>query len=233
LLETPRLETVTSIFAKRTLATVSWEPVANEDPEHVILRNTSLYALGLFGNEETQLFALEKFQAFLSDEMSLHQDLRGTIYALAVWAQDENYGKVLELYKNIQIQEEKVKFLGALARSKNKTLLLQTLDYTLSSEVSFSNLVYVFSSLSRNPYAKDLTVDWIRDHWSVLVQNSGGMGDMILRYILKYIIPQFGVGREQLVYDFLDSMKETALQKTFEQIKEELKIHSKLVQRNK
>jgi tricorn protease interacting factor F2/3 len=233
LLETPRLREVASILAKRALQKVSREPVEHEDPEHVILRNTALYALGLFGDAETEQFALEKFQAFLSDETSLHSDLRGTIYALAVWAKDENYSKVLELYKQTPIQEEKAKFLSALARSKNRTLLLQTLDYALSTEVSFSNLVYVFSSLSRNPYAKDLAIDWIRSHWDVMVQSGGGMGDMILRFVLKYIIPQFGVGREDLVYEFLGGVKGVSLQKTFEQLKEELEIHSRLVERNK
>jgi aminopeptidase N len=233
LLEKATIAEVASQLAHSALQRIAWEPVADEDPEHVVLRNVCLYALGLFGNEQTYQFALDKFAAFLEDESRLHQDLRGTIYALAVWAADENYGKVLELYKKTEVQEEKAKFLAALARTRNRTLLLQTLDYALSTEVSFSNTVYIFSSLSRNPAAKDLTVDWIRGHWEALVQSGGGMAEMILRYILKYTIPQFGIGREKLVEEFLGSVKGVGLQKTFEQIKEELEIHSRMVERNK
>jgi tricorn protease interacting factor F2/3 len=226
-----QLQEVATRISHAALCNVSREPVEGEDSEHVILRNSALHALGLFGHVGTVAFALEKFEAFLNEEGSLHQDLRGTIYALAVWASEDNYQAVLDLYKKTQIQEERTKFLSALARTKDKSLLLQTMDYSLSTEVSFSNVVYIFASLSRNPYAKDLAVDWVIRNWENLVVAGGGMGDMILRRILKFVIPILGIGRQEEIAQFLGGVNGMTLERTFEQVKEELEIHSRLVKR--
>ena len=64
---------------------------------------------------------------------------RGIIYGLAIEAKEEHYHTVLSLYKQATIQEERAKFLSALARSRNKALLQQTLDFSLSSDVNFSH----------------------------------------------------------------------------------------------
>ena len=71
------------------------------------------------------------------------------------------------------------------------------MDFSLTSEVSYSNLYYVIGSAGRNPNAKELVVDWLIENWAVLVKNGGGGSDMLLRHILKMIIPVSGVGREE------------------------------------
>lgn len=232
-LQKERLETLALEFAFRALKLVNLIPQKGEDPEYVILRNLTLFTLSIFNHKETMEFGREQFTAFLADEKSLHQDLRGIVYGLAVWEDDKNYERVLDLYKKSTIQEERAKFLSALCRSRNETLLRKTLDYSMSSEVSYSNIIYFFAALSRNPYARRLSIDWLIANWSTLVANGGGIADMLLRRILKLIVPSFGVGREGEIRKFLNSIKLVSLKKTTEQVMEELEVHSRFVRRNR
>ncbi|MBU4099026.1 M1 family metallopeptidase, partial [Patescibacteria group bacterium] len=232
-LQKERLESITKEFALRALELVKRQPQNGEDPENVVLRNNALFTLSLFNHKETLKFGREQFLAFLSDEKSLHQDLRGVVYGLAVWESDVNYAKVLDLYRKSTIQEERAKFLSALCRTKNEILLRKTMDYSLSKEVSYSNIIYFFAALSRNLYARRLSIDWLIANWDVLVANGGGIADMLLRRVLKLIVPSFGIGREDEMRKFLDSIKMVSLKKTVEQVMEELEIYSRFVKRNR
>ncbi|MBU3979672.1 hypothetical protein KKE68_08335, partial [Patescibacteria group bacterium] len=70
-------------------------------------------------------------------------------------------------------------------------------------------------------------------NWDVLVANGGGIADMLLRRVLKLIVPSFGIGREDEMRKFLDSIKMVSLKKTVEQVMEELEIYSRFVKRNR
>ncbi len=232
-LQKERLETLTKEFALGALELVNRLPQKGEDPEHVVLRNSALFALSLFNHKEMLEFGREQFSAFFTDEKSLHQDLRGVVYGLAVWDSDENYAKVIDLYRKSTIAEERAKFLSALCRSRNETLLRKTLDYSMSTEVSYSNIIYFFAALSRNPYARRLSIDWLIGNWDTLVANGGGIADMLLRRVLKLIVPSFGIGREEEIRKFLNGIKMVSLKKTVEQVMEELEIYSRFVKRNR
>lgn len=232
-LQKQRLQADACEFALASLELVNRLPQKREDLDHVVLRNLALFVLSLFNHKETLAFAREKFSVFLVNEASLHPDLRAVIYGLAVWDDDENYAKVLDLYRKTTIQEERVKFLSALARTRNEELLRKTLDYSKSSEVSYANIVYIFASLSKNPYARRLSIDWLIANWDILVANGGGMADMLLRRILKLIVPSFGVGREEEMRKFLTNIKNVNLKRTCEQVMEELEVYSRFVKRNR
>lgn len=232
-LQKERLEILTKDFALRALELVDRQPQKGEDPDRVILRNLALFSLSILNHKETLRFGSEQFLTFLEDEKSLHQDLRGVVYGLAVWGDDENYHKVLDLYRKSNIAEEQVKFLSAMCRTRNETLLSKTMDFSMSKDVSYANITYIFASLSRNPYARRLSIDWLIGNWDTLVANGGGIADMLLRRVLKLIIPSFGIGREEEVREFLDGIKSVNLKKTVEQVMEELEIHSRFVKRNR
>lgn len=231
-----RSETLNGVmieFAEHSLGLVNIQPQKGENPENVVLRNLALYVLSLFDHKETFIFVKEQFKAFLGDEASLHQDLRATIYGLAVRGSDQNYEIALDLYRKTTIKEERVKFLSALAVTKNKKLLKRTLDFSLSDEVSFSDIVYIFASASRNPQAIDLVGDWLMENWDTLVKNGGGIADMLLRHILKLVVPVSGVGREDKLKKFLFGVKNVKLEKTFEQVIEEMEVYSRFVRFNR
>ncbi|MFH1720062.1 MAG: M1 family metallopeptidase [Patescibacteria group bacterium] len=232
-LQKERLKTLTREIALRSLKLTGWQPLRGEDPEYVVLRSQALFILSLFNHKETLKFGREQFLAFLADEKSLHQDLRAVIYGLAVWDSDDNYHKVLDLYRKSTVQEERAKFLSALCRTRNETLIRKTMDYSLSKEVSYSNIIYFFAALSRNPYARRLSIDWLIANWDTLIANGGETVGMLLRRILKLIVPSFGIGREEEIRKFLNRIKSLNLKQTVGQVMEEMEIYSRFVKRNR
>jgi len=219
-------------LSQKALEHIAHEPVENEHPTKAYLRNTALYTLSLFDHHQTKQFVLEKFSQFALDTHSLHPDLRGSIFALAVWSDDSHYDTVLTYYRNSDIQEEKAKYLHALGNTKNKKLLSDTLDYCLSPEVRFTHIFYVLSAVCRNPYGTELTLDWLFANWETVLITSKGIAHMILRRILQMVIPVCGIGREEEVEQFMKKYQTKSLEKTFEQIWEELQINSKFVKHN-
>lgn len=227
------LATLTKEFALRSLDFAGRLPQKEEDPDNVVGRNLALFVLSLFDHKETLDFGKKQFNAFLEDEKSIHPDLRAVVYGLAVWADDGNYEEVLDLYRKSGVAEERMKFLSALGRTRNKDLLRKTLDYSVSSEVNFANIIYIFASLSRNPYARDISIDWLLMNWDSLVANGGGIAYMVLRRVLKLVVPSFGIGREEEIRRFLKRIGNINLKKTVEQVMEELEIYSRFVKRNR
>ena len=78
---------------------------------------------------------------------------------------------MISLYRKAQTQEEKIRFLGALANFKEEKLLTKTLAFTLSKEVRTQNLFVPISRMIANPYGRDLVWHWIKKNWKYLVKN--------------------------------------------------------------
>lgn len=230
LLDSKEVREIASIFCKNVLATTGYEPKENETPLEAALRLSALSCLSLFDDKETLNFALEKFAKYLKEE-SLHPDLRSFVYSSAVWADDGNYPIVLELYKKNEIQEEEMKLLSALAKTKNKDYINKTLIYSLGKEVRFAQLPYVTSSAADNPFARSIALDWLMKNWKELIEETRRGG--ILRNVIKTIIPYCGIGREIEVERFFEQNKVPEVEKTLAQAFERMRINSRFVRKYK
>ena len=220
-------------FSKKALKKVKYEPKKNENILDAYLRNTALAFLTLLNDKKVSQFVNKQFINYLKNEKSLHPDLRGVIYSCSVWINDSNHQIIRNFYRTSLVQEEKAKFLMALGNSKNKKLIQETLEYALSKEVPFAFLPYGVSSAARNPYAREITLDWLMMSWGELVKRSGGLGSMLLRRILQAVIPICGIGQEKKVEKFLNKNKIPGLERTVEQVLERLRINSRFVSKYK
>ncbi len=218
-------------LAKNALNSTGFSPRLQENPHINYLRNSALYALSLFDDKEVTQFALESFKKGLVDKTSIHPDIKGTIYALAVWSDDSHYETVQTHYRDTLMQEEKAKYLSALGNSKNKQQLSDTLEFCLTPEVRFAHILYVIAGISRNPHGRELVVDWLITNWEKLIQSGSGM-HMIIRHMLKMIVPICGINKEDEIRAFLTKQHIPTLDKTFAQIQEELTINSNFVRQN-
>ncbi len=210
---------------------VGYSPQQEENILETYLRVACLSSLTLFGDKKVAKFLEEQFMLFLKDEKLLHPDLRTVTYAAAVWFDEVNYQVVKNLYKTSSVQEEKAKLLSALGYTKKENLIQETLEYTLSKDVPFSFLPYAISSIARNPFAKEIALNWLVEYWPELVNRSGGLANMLVRRVLQSVIPICGIGREKEVENFLKKNKIKGLEKTVDQIFEELIINSRFVKK--
>lgn len=217
-------------FASKSLKLTSWEPKENEDINITHLRNIALSSLSSFDDKKTQEFITKKFEIFMKTK-ALHPDLRGVVYSGVVWQKDFYHEKIKELFEKSRVQEEKVKLLMALGYSKNALLIRKTFDYGLSERVRFSDFFYLVAAASRNRYGTEVAYDWVVKNWDIIKKKTGGHYTVLLRRMLKMIVPAGAIRKVNDAITFLETHKIVGLERTYEQVKEELLINSRLVQK--
>jgi tricorn protease interacting factor F2/3 len=220
-------------FSAKAIGRVGYEPKISESVLDSFLRVSAISALSMFENQNARDFVINKFKRLLKNKKNLHPDIRGLIYAEAVWADEKNYIKALGLYRTAETEEEKVSLLSALANVKNKTLIRKTLDFSLTREVRFTNIFYVMSRVSNNPIAGNVALEWLFKNWDEAHKRAGGLGAPISKRIIEYIIPECGISRETEIRSFFDKKDMRGLEKTLSQVLERLKINTRLVEKYK
>ena len=219
-------------FASKSLKLTGANPKEKEDINITHLRNTALSSLSSLDDKKTQEFIRNKFEIFVKTKV-LHPDLRGAVYSGAVWQKDFYHGKIKELFEKSTVQEEKAKLLMSLGNSKNAHLIRKTLDYGLTGRVRFSDLFYLIAAVSRNRFATEEAYDWCVRNWDIIKKKTGGHSTVLLRRMLKMIVPIGAVRKVNDAITFLETHRIVGLERTYEQVKEELLINSRLVKRLK
>ncbi len=216
-------------FTKKSLEITGFDPKKSERTFDTFLRSMALSCLSQLNDKEVVEFLDKKYDEYLLKPELLHPDLKTAVFQNAVWSHPENYEKIMELYKKSNIQEEKLKFLSALTNSKLEVKIKETLNFCLTSEVRFANVFYALNAGAKNPYAKEVVLDWMIHNWDEFGKRVGGHGGTLLRRFVKIVVPICGIGNEDKVNKFIHENKIPGLEKTFEQIWEELEINSKFV----
>lgn len=218
-------------LAKAALQKTGYEPNDKEDVRMTDLRNVALSALIQTGEVDGLAYVAMKFKNYLKNNKTLHPDLKSVVYAGAVAADKRYYEKVKQLYLHADAEEERVKLLNALTSAQDRLLLKSTLVFSLSSEVRFSNMLYVLAGASGNKIGKDLVYSWFMKNWEELKSRTGGHSKTILRRLMKIVLPICGIEHEDEVKLFLQKNPIIGLEQTYLQIVEELRINAAFVHR--
>jgi len=216
-------------FSKKALRNIGYTPEKDENPKVTALRNGSLSALSFFDDGEVSAFILKKFTGFISGNKTIEPDLRGIVYSGVVWHNEVYYETVKKMYMRSHVIEEQVKLLMAMGNVKSPKHIKKTLDFALSSEVRFANILYVIVSVSRNPYGKNVVFGWVKENWKELNSRTGGHANTLLRRILKTVIPVSCAHNETEALAFLDENPTSGLEQTYKQIKEELRVYARFM----
>jgi aminopeptidase N len=216
-------------LAQKALEQVGYEPRQTDSSYDVFLRSSVLSTLSFFNDQAVTTLLTKKFNEYLKDEKKVAPDLRGVVFGNAMRSNESNYEKLIKLYEESDIQEEKVKFLSALTQSRNPATVEKVLNYCLGPQVRFGNVFYALHGAAENPAAEKVTFEWMVHNWEEFKNRVGGHGGTLLRRFVKIVIPTCGVGKEDEVRKFLDANAMEGLERTYEQVWEELQINSKFV----
>lgn len=159
------------------------------DENSSILRGTVAARLALV--DET--FASQmggEFKKFAS----VQPDMREAV-ALGYARSTNDFDGITRGFKEANSDEDKSRFLDALACFTDPGLLRRALDFSLSGEVKKQDAFRVLLSSTANPQAKDVAFTWLQQNLERLHSYYKGSG--ILTGVLGHIIPILGVGRVQ------------------------------------
>ncbi len=224
-----RAKEILEILSNSIIKQHGMKPESEEELSVSTARNTAIASLVLFEDEKITQFVEKTFLASLKNDAILHKDIKGVVYASAIWIDDQYYSIVHELYRKKEIQEEKIKLLSALGNSQNPKRVEQTLAYILTDEVRLSDYFYPIVTASVNPKAKEITYRWLIGNWEAILQKLGFVTVMYMRKTLKFIVPECAIGKEQEIRLFLQEHKIAGLDKTYAQVLEELEVNTRFV----
>ena len=87
--------------------------------------------------------------------------------------QDE-FGKLIRMYKEEDNQQEKERLGRALGQFKNASLLKKTLEFSTSQYVRYQNTLGIISAVWRNPKGRYLAWEFVKKKWKLLKDRYAG-----------------------------------------------------------
>ncbi|WKT58957.1 M1 family aminopeptidase [Candidatus Nitrosotenuis chungbukensis] len=115
------IKEITHDFLKTVFAKIGWDAKKGEPYTNALLRGFVIGALGKLDDEEITVEAQKRFAAYLKNPLSLNPDLQDAVFSVVAWSGDsKTYQKMLDLYKKVKTQEEKLDSLGRFATLRTK-----------------------------------------------------------------------------------------------------------------
>jgi tricorn protease interacting factor F2/3 len=159
----------------------------NNDDSSAMLRGTVAARLAVLDND----FA-SKLAADFSHYGEVSPDMKGAV-AISYATFTNNYDAILKAFRESASDEDKDRFLQAMAHFTKTGLLQRTLEFTMSGEVRRQDVIGVILATAGNPYCKDLTWNFIKAHIQKIEELYQSTG--ILSGALLSLIPILGIGR--------------------------------------
>ena len=220
-------------FFRKLFDKLGWEPQEGEKHTTALLRSLVISSLGRLGDEEILTEANRRFKEFLKNPDSLKPDLRGTVYSLVAWSGDKKiYDLLLQLYRKAQMQEEKLRFLGALCSFQDENLLAKSLQFALSKEVRSQNFHVPVMRVSGNPYGRKLIWPWIKKNWKKIVKKFG-VGSPLINRVIATIGVVYDSRKESEIRKFFLQHTTPGTEMKLAQTLERIRIHSKFLDRTR
>jgi len=212
---------------------LGWEKKGGEKHTTALLRSLVIGSLGRLGDEEILDEAKKRFNEFLRKPDSLSPDLRGVIYSLVAWSGDnKTYEILLKQFRKATMQEEKLRFLGALSTFQDKRLLARTLKFVLTKEVRSQNLHLPIMRVAANPYGRKLVWPWVQKNWKQIVKKFG-VGSPLINRVVGSIAVVYDNKKEPEIRRFFKMHPTPGTQMKLAQTLERIRIYSKFLERTR
>ncbi len=142
-------------------------------------------------------------------------DLRGLVFSTAARLGSEaEHKKLLRLYHEAKLSEEKVTIAAALTSFRQPQLIKRTLAMIKSKEVRLQDVAYWVSYSFLNRHARPQTWKWLTTNWAWLKENLGG--DLSFYYMPIYSARVFSDKKFLPEYKkFFKSVNDPGLDKMF------------------
>lgn len=155
------------------LQRLGWDAQPQESLFDTLLRPTIL-ALASVSDEPTVVAEAQRRFAALSKPEDADPDIRGIIYGtVAREGGPTEFDKLLGLHNASKNSEERVTLAAALTSFKQPALTKRALELITTDAVRLQDASYWVAYSFMNRFARDITWDWMIEHWDWLEKNLG------------------------------------------------------------
>ncbi|XP_060208547.1 aminopeptidase M1-like isoform X1 [Lycium barbarum] len=211
---------------------LGWDPEQGESHLDALLRGELLNALAAFGHDETINEAIRRFHIFLDDRNTavLPPDLRRAVYVAVMQrvtkSDRSGFEALLRVYRETDLSQEKTRILGALASCKDPEIILEVLNFLLSSEVRSQDCVL---GLAVSLEGRETAWKWLQDKWDH-IHKTYGSGFLLTRFISATVSPFSSYEKAKEVEEFFASRTKPYIARTLKQSIEMVHINANWVQ---
>ncbi|XP_030944374.1 aminopeptidase M1-like isoform X2 [Quercus lobata] len=211
---------------------LGWEPKTGESHLDAMLRGEVLTALAVFGHDLTLKEASRRFCAFLDDRNTplLHPDIRKAAYVAVMRKVSTSnrfgYESLLRVYRETDLSQEKTRVLSSLTSSPDPNIILEALNFLLSSEVRPQDAVL---GLSVSREGRETAWTWLKDNWEH-ISKIWGSGYLITRFVNSIVSPFASFEKAEEIEEFFASRTKSKIARTLKQSIERVHINANWVQ---
>ena len=211
---------------------IGWDARPGDSELDALLRSTLLSSLGRYGDQDTLDEAARRFARFADAGEAVHPDIRDVVQGLAA----RQGGKPVfdtqwSMYLEAGSEEEKVRFLRAIAQVDEGALLDELLRRSLTPEVRVHNTVSVVVSVASNRRGRDLAWQFLKENWDELDRRYGEGGFGLMR--LVSLTQRFSTLRmHDEVESFFADHPAPAAERTVRQSLERIRLNAAWLERN-
>ncbi|KAG6476954.1 hypothetical protein ZIOFF_066204 [Zingiber officinale] len=213
---------------------LGWDARKNESQSDTLLRKQIQNTFVLLGHEKTINYAIEHLQPFTSNTstIALSPDIKKVVYLsimqTVTTTNRSGYEFLLKLYREADDASEKTLILSCFTRCLDPNILLESLNFLLSSEVQ--PLDALKSGLYNVKQAgRDIAWRWLKENWDDKIQKK--WSEVFLPYVVSYIVKLFGTSeKETEILDFFASRSNPAISKALRQSFNEVMVKERWAQ---
>ena len=202
---------------------VGWDAGPDEGHLDALLRSSVLAGLGRYRDRTALAEAGRRFVSYLEDMDSVHPDVRTPVLSLAAKSgNDSTYDRMWDVYRRVDLEEEKVRVLRALTEFEQPELLIETLDRSLTDEVRVHDTVSVIAGVASGRRGRDLAWQFMKSNWPELDRRYGKGGFALMRLVhvaSRFTSPDMLVDIEQFFGSHPPAGAERTLQQALEQVR--------------
>ncbi|XP_062097259.1 aminopeptidase M1-like isoform X2 [Humulus lupulus] len=225
------LDTIKDFFInlfRNAAQTLGWQPKDGESHLDAMLRGEILTVLAVFGDDQTLLEASRRFNEFLNDRNTplLPSDLRKAAYVAVMQrtsaANRLGYESLLRIYRESDLSQEKIRVLSSLTSCPDPSIVLEALDFSLTSEVRTQDVVLV---LNVSKEGRETAWKWLKDNWEH-ISNTWGSTYLITRFISAIVSLFSSIEDAEEIEDFFASRTKPGMARTLKQGIERVHINA-------
>nr|GMC49388.1 aminopeptidase M1 [Ipomoea batatas] len=211
---------------------LGWDPKQGEGHLDAMLRGELLNALAVFGHDATINEANRRFHIFLDDRNTpvLPPDLRKAVYVAVMQNVNKSnrsgFEALLRVYRETDLSQEKTRILGSLSSSRDPEIILEVLNFMLSSEVRSQDAVF---GLAVSFEGREVAWNWFKDNWDNLCKIYGP-GFLVTRFVTAVVSPFSSYEKVKEVEEFFATRTKPFIARSLKQSLERVDINAKWVQ---
>lgn len=154
-------------------------------------------------------------------ESILAADFRSLMYrAVLSVGSFETYEKMLSLYRETSMHEEKNRILSALGSIKDVNILQKILEFSMSEEVRAQDALQAIASVTKSHLGKQLAWDYFKNNWQAFVKRY--QSGTLLTRIVETVTDSFVT--EEVIEDIQDFFKNNSISGTERTVRQSIEM---------